>query len=70
MTEALAAGVAAEKDAELRTKLAVVQQLLVGKPGDLGKLLLQFPLPLPTPPAAPVPNEANPVPAKKPDGEK
>ncbi len=74
LTEALAAGIAAEKDAELRTKLAVVRQLLVGKPGDLGKLLLQFPLPLPAPPtppaAAPVPNEADPAPAKKPDGEK
>lgn len=72
LTEALAAGVAAEKDVELRAKLAVVQQLLVGKPGDLGKLLLQFPLPVPaqpTPPA-PAPNEVPPPPAKKPDGEK
>ncbi len=72
LAEALATTVATEKDTELRTKLAVVQQLLVGKPGDLGKLLLQFPLPLP-PQTAPPANPGNPAPPpqeKKPDGEK
>ena len=71
LTEALATTIASEKDVELRTKLAVVQQLLVGKPGDLGKLLLQFPLPLPAqaaPPAVPG-NPAPPPQGKKPDGE-
>ncbi len=72
LLDALPTTIAAEKDVELRTKLAVVQQLLTGKPGDLGRLLLQFPLPLPAQTAPPaIPGNAAPVPQeKKPDAEK
>ena len=72
LIDALPTTIAAEKDVELRTKLAVVQQLLAGKPGDLGRLLLQFPLPLPAqtaPPVAPG-NPAPPPQEKKPADEK
>jgi hypothetical protein len=66
LAAALDTTVAAEKNVELRAKLAVVRHLLVGKPGDLGQLMLQSPLPVPAPPAPPAPPAANEAPKDAP----
>lgn len=59
---------AAEADPELRANLLLVDQLLAGKPGDLGRLMSAYPAPLPNPPAA-APAEPKPE-EKKPDEKK
>ena len=53
-----------EKDVRHKAYLQVLQQLLAGKPGDLGKLMTAFPLPVPQPPPPPK-DPAAPPPAPK-----
>jgi CheY-like chemotaxis protein len=56
---------AAEPNPELRANLLVVQQLIAGKPGDVGQLMADYPIPLPQPPK-PAPDAGE----KKPDEKK
>jgi CheY-like chemotaxis protein len=60
LLDALQKTIDMEPNPEIKTRLAVVQQLLIGKPDDLGNVMLKFPLPLPKPVAPPMPKEAAP----------
>ncbi len=61
--EALSQAMTAEPSLELKAKLAVVNQLLVGKSSDLGKLIQKYPAPLPQLPA--INPQVAPEPAEK-----
>jgi CheY-like chemotaxis protein len=68
---ALAQAADAETETALKARLRTAHQLLVGKPGDLGNLMAQYPIPLPQPPApkepAPMPKDPGPEKEGKPD---
>ncbi|OWK34766.1 response regulator transcription factor [Fimbriiglobus ruber] len=58
--QALGLSKAAEEDAniEMKARLLVIQELIVGKPGDLGALISKYPVPAPqVMPAAPMPKD-------------
>jgi hypothetical protein len=73
LIDTVAKAAAAETNNELKAKLLVIQQLIAGQRGDLGRLMSAYPIPLPAPPAAkqPAPAPAPPKPeAKKAQPEK
>ncbi len=55
-----------EADPELRSYLLVIEQLAAGKPGDLGRLMSEFPPPLPKSPVPAAPDAAEKKPEDKP----
>lgn len=55
--DALNQTAASEPNADLRSRLAILSQLLAAKPGDLSDLIRRFPLPVPAVRPAPVPEK-------------
>jgi hypothetical protein len=66
--DAVSKAAAAESNNELKARLLVIQQLIAGQRGDLGRLMSAYPIPLPAPPAAKQPATA-PAPAPQPKKE-